>query len=358
MEQKAHLSNSQAIFPCLNRREQIVNSLRAGFFSLYNLGIRKTPIILNHKVTIRCDCRCLFCDSWKIKEDPKKLLTLDEIKHIFEQAKKLGLFLYSAWGGEPLLRSDLPEILYLAKNSHFFTVLSTDGSLLAERAKELVNLVDLFLISLDGTEEKHDQIRQYPGLFNRVVEGINQLRALGRTKIRLFSSVNTQNLDQIFALAEFAREMKVSIYFYPTLRFPGYNDQLILSQKQTEECFQKIIELKKQGYPIVNHYYYLETIRDGKETPCYFPKMHIYLDWEGTLYTCDLGPEHKGKVWGNIREINLSQLFSSPEFKRQTDQMVNCNACRLSCWELGSGKWYQVLSRRLREKLIYEYWGQ
>jgi len=38
--------------------------------------------------------------------------------------------------------------------------------------------------------------------------------------------------------------------------------------------------------------------------------------------------------------------------------MNNCNACRLSCWELGSDKWYKALARRAKEKLFWEIFWQ
>jgi len=52
LEQKAEALKAQVIPSDISRNSQLLNYLQAGFFSLYNLGIRKIPIILNHKLTI------------------------------------------------------------------------------------------------------------------------------------------------------------------------------------------------------------------------------------------------------------------------------------------------------------------
>ena len=53
------------------------------------------------------------------------------------------------WGGEPLLRQDLPELLLAAREAGLFVTLITNGWHLRERWPELRGLVDALILSLD-----------------------------------------------------------------------------------------------------------------------------------------------------------------------------------------------------------------
>jgi MoaA/NifB/PqqE/SkfB family radical SAM enzyme len=219
------------------------------FSPLKTLGmiyLKKRPFILNHKVNIACDCRCRFCNSWQIEERPESLMALDEIKSMLDQAAAVGMLSYSAWGGEPLLREDTHEIMSHARKRGFFTALSTNGSLLADRADEFIPHTSLFLISLDGIEKTHDKVRGFPGLFDRVVKGIELLRGRGAT-VRLFYNVNMMTLEDVAGAAKLAKELSVSIFYFPVVKFPGYNDQITLDRDTEAQVFGRIIGLKREG---------------------------------------------------------------------------------------------------------------
>jgi MoaA/NifB/PqqE/SkfB family radical SAM enzyme len=327
------------------------------FSPLKTLGmiyLKKRPFILNHKVNIACDCRCRFCNSWQIEERPESLMALDEIKSMLDQAAAVGMLSYSAWGGEPLLREDTHEIMSHARKRGFFTALSTNGSLLADRADEFIPHTSLFLISLDGIEKTHDKVRGFPGLFDRVVKGIELLRGRGAT-VRLFYNVNMMTLEDVAGAAKLAKELSVSIFYFPVVKFPGYNDQITLDRDTEAQVFGRIIGLKREGYPVLNLNSYLRVVRDGSGIKCHFPGYHIYVDYDGTAYTCDLGPDRKLAVWGDVREADLSALFKSEEFRAKARELINCNACRLNCGELGSGSPLLQFPVRALTRLQHEW---
>ena len=221
----------------------------------------------------------------------------------------------------------------------------------------MIPSTDLFLISINSVGERHDRMRGCSGLFWRMLAGVELVKKKGQNQVRFFTNINRVNRDQVKPLSELARELKVSIYFQPTLVHAGYNDEMILGDHEMRDAFREITALKRSGYPIANGSHHLRLISTGRRSNCYFPEMHILLDWEGTLYSCDLGPECKVK-WGNVRELGLGELFADHSFKYATRKMRNCNACRNGCFELGSQRWYRALAGRAKEKLIYEILGQ
>ena len=102
--------------------------------AVYNLGLRQRPIVLIHKICIRCDCKCKMCNSWLTREDKDKLLSREQIDEgVQEEADQLGMFVYPIAGGEPLLRR-CPEIVAHAKALGFMTLISTNAGLLEKKS--------------------------------------------------------------------------------------------------------------------------------------------------------------------------------------------------------------------------------
>lgn len=322
--------------------------------TLSQIYLRKRPFILNHKINIACDCKCRFCDSWKIKESAEDLMGTGQVKDLLDRAARAGMLSYSAWGGEPLLRDDCAEILAHARERGFFTTLSTNASLLAQRAAEIEPSTSLYLVSLDGVGNTHDKVRGFPGLFDKVVEGLEKVKQLGG-RVRLYYNVNLDTVVDLEAAAGLARNMGISIFYFPVVRFPGYNDRIVPEREAEQDAFRRVLSLKQSGYPVVNLTSYLKVIIDARSVPCRFPRYHIYVDYDGTIYTCDLGPNKKLAVWGNAREQNLEELFGSKAFREKTTQLESCNACRLSCGEIGSGSPLTQFPVRAMTRIRHEW---
>ena len=318
---------------------------------------RRRPFMLNHKINIACDCHCQFCNSWQMKEKPEELLSRPEIETLLDRARAAGMISYSIWGGEPLLREDTPAILAHARRLGFFTTVSTNASRLQERAAEFMPHTSLFAVSLDGIGETHDRVRGFPGLFDRAVAGIERLRA-DRARVRIIYNVNLKTAADVTAAAQLARRLRVSIFYMPAIPLAGYNEAVLLDDETRRRAFDEVLRLQAEGYPVLNLRSYARVIRDGTSIACHFPKYHIYVDFDGALYTCDLGPRSKLAQWGDCREVDLAALFDRPEFRAKTRELERCNACRLSCGEIGSGSplWQFPVRAltRVRHELLFQ----
>ena len=62
-------------------------------------------------VTDRCDFRCSYCMSDKMKFLPKEeILTLEELKRLCDVFVELGVKKLRITGGEPLIRKDIMQL--------------------------------------------------------------------------------------------------------------------------------------------------------------------------------------------------------------------------------------------------------
>ena len=142
-------------------------------------------------LTYRCQCRCQHCGVALYKKSKDNELKSREILHLIDETRKLGARQIYFFGGEPLLKAELPYYIKYAKQKGFKTRLDTNAFLLNEKkAKELKEAgLDLIGISIDSPyESEHDKLRGISGLFNKAINGIKYCK---ENSIKCFISTYT-----------------------------------------------------------------------------------------------------------------------------------------------------------------------
>ena len=283
----------------------------------------RKPIILTHSVTSRCNCRCKICDVWRKRPDDDEMSTR-EILQLLDEAKNLNFVAYVVWGGEPLIRPDIFEILQHARDLNFYISVITNGIYLLKRAEKLAKLADLTLVSLDHHTDYHDEMRGVKGTFDRAVKGIAKLgQKGGRAAINCVLS--KLNIDDVGRIATLARRLGVNIAFDPMEVFLGYNDEYSLSAGELKHAFSEIRSLKRQGYPILNSYEYMDHIISHTEYSCAQPSIFVMVTEDGKIkpFWC----QKTSKTLGDLRKQSLSEILHSHSFKQFAEITKNCNLC-------------------------------
>lgn len=133
------------------------------------------PILLLH-VHEHCNCRCLMCDIWQ-KTDGKELDLADFARHR-ESLLRLGVREVVLTGGEALLHRGFETLCSLLQDCEVKVTLLTTGLLLSKRAGVVSDGVDEVIVSIDGPESTHDQIRRVNGAYRLIGRGIEEVRRL------------------------------------------------------------------------------------------------------------------------------------------------------------------------------------
>lgn len=282
-----------------------------------------TPLALTHHITSRCNARCKICDLWKRNYEFQNDLSKDEIISMLNSARKAGIISYTVFGGEPLLRKEIPEILHYAKKLGMLTSLITNGCFLTEKCDSIIHNVDYLIVSLDSHDELHDEMRGLDNLLERAVAGIKKCH--GKTNILINSVITKLNLDKIEGLLELSKKLDVSITFEPMAVYDGYNNDLQPSPAEMKQAFDLIIKYKKSGYRVGNSYTYLKNFSNPRKYVCHAPKVYIKVDADGRIYSC------KGQSWGNITEREFADVFKDEKFKQFCATNETCNKCVESC---------------------------
>ena len=142
----------------------------------------RLPLEGSIDLTYRCNNNCRHC--W-LRIPPgatekQQELTLDEIKDIVTQARRMGTRRWSISGGEPLLRPDFAAVFdYITSKSVSYS-LNTNGTLITPQIAQLMKRKGNKMVALYGaTAEVHDHITRNPGSFEKTMRGFAYLREAG-----------------------------------------------------------------------------------------------------------------------------------------------------------------------------------
>lgn len=124
------------------------------------------------ELTLRCNARCVHCGS-AAGQDRRDNLTNEELLRICDELADAGCRKVTLIGGETFLHPAWREIVSRLHKHNIDIAIVTNGFLLNEEKIKFLseNGIETIGISLDApTANKHDDIRRFPGMFNRIFE--------------------------------------------------------------------------------------------------------------------------------------------------------------------------------------------
>jgi MoaA/NifB/PqqE/SkfB family radical SAM enzyme len=124
-----------------------------------------------------CNCKCVMCDIWKGNHNLKQL-TEKDIEGLLGSLRKLGTRQVLMSGGEALLNPNFFRFCAILKKADIKITLLSTGLSLTRHATSLLEWVDDLIVSLDGDEPLHDTIRNIPGAFRKLKEGVQHIHSL------------------------------------------------------------------------------------------------------------------------------------------------------------------------------------
>ena len=154
--------------------------------------------ILAWEVTRACNLACRHCRaSAQDCPHPDELSAAEGLAFIDELAGLETPPMLIFTGGEPLLRADIYDLADYARKRGVNAVMAPNGTLLdADAAARLKDCgIMRCSISLDGPDAaRHDALRGVPGAFERALDGIAALKAVGMP-FQINTTVTRANLD-------------------------------------------------------------------------------------------------------------------------------------------------------------------
>ena len=192
-----------------------------------------TPPVLQLHPSRACNLRCLHCYSSSAPGEWQEQDVLLLSRAIADGAN-LGYQVVSISGGEPLLYSGLPSLLQETLRYGMRTTITTNGLLLDQRRIELLtDRVDLLAISLDGTPDRHNSMRNASRAFETMHSRLSSLRSSGIPFGFLFTLTH-ENIDDLAWVAEFAAAEQAQLLQIHPLEEAGRARSTLQGQTPTD----------------------------------------------------------------------------------------------------------------------------
>jgi MoaA/NifB/PqqE/SkfB family radical SAM enzyme len=259
--------------------------------------VAQRPIVVSFEVTDACTCYCKHCDHGGPRDESRNMKPADYRRYM----EVLQPCVVQISGGEPLMRRDLVEIVRNIKKNESglpYTILVSNWSeMTEERYLELREAgVHQFSVSLDFPDERHDTFRGYPGLYQHLNDLMPRLAKLGHDDIVLNTCITSENVTEINAAADKAREWGVNICFSAySARRTGCRDYFLNSPEQLAILNRELdrVEARRdESHWILNSSSTLEATRryfeHGGTPGCKSGLRFLVVTSDGQLQPCSM----------------------------------------------------------------------
>jgi Fe-coproporphyrin III synthase len=304
-----------------------------------------------------CNCRCVMCDIWKGNKNQQQLRESD-ISGLLESLRKFNTGTVVMSGGEALLNPNFFRFCeILQKDGISLTLLST-GLTVKRNAANLVRWVNDIIVSLDGDEETHDAIRNIPGAFQSLKEGVHAIKSLEPGfRISARTVIHRLNFMRWSAIIEQAKGMGLDqISFLPAdVSSQAFNreqpwdtdrqHEILLNQEELPELEKVIHQLSLDHAPdyddgfiaesrakirkIYTYYAAFYGLNDYPYKKCNAPWVSAVIEADGTVRPCFFH-----QPMGNIRKDSLDNILNSEDairFRKELDIETNSTCIKCVC---------------------------
>lgn len=300
----------------------------------------RVPLEVHLELTHRCNMQCVHCycvvSRGSEKHAKQGELTTGEYARLLDDLAEMGTLYLIFSGGEVLVRQDFFDIAAYAKRRGFAFRIFTNGiGLTPERIERLAALepltVELSIYSADP--DIHDGITGVPGSFDRLIENVSRLKALG-LRIYLKSTVMKPNLPGLDRLHRLGKDLGVFAHMYGCELSPRIAgdvhgpDRYQLDEDELFDYFANPL-WRKQLIPVSAG----SLEEAAKQRPACAPGVNgCCVDPYGNVLPCVA----LRLPMGNIRERPFRELWASPPPSTQQFLAVQtyadlpeCRSCEL-----------------------------
>ena len=178
-------------------------------------------------------------------------------------------------------------------------------------------------VSLDGLEKTHDEIRGINGSFKKAVRGINAAKQ--KVAVTINMTIMAENIDGIESMVKLAKALGTKISVAVAHEYCNANASSPDFDK-IPKIARKLIQMKREGYPIVNSMGYFRVMAKEKNWNCK-PWAMINIDPYGkVVLPCYVHNDYASSV--SVFEGGIKGAVSGFDWKK----IKSCQRCSLHCY--------------------------
>lgn len=302
-----------------------------------------------------CNCRCVMCDIWKDNKNLQQL-TEEDVAGLLLSLVELGTKQVVMSGGEALLNQNFFRLCEILNKVGIKVSLLTTGLTIKHHGDQLLKWVNDIIVSLDGDQQLHDAIRNIPGAFQKLKDGVQYIHKLNPNyRITARTVIHRLNFWNWLSVIHEAKAMGLDqISFLPAdVSSHAFNRQMaweeprqheiLLSEKELPELQSVISKMLKENSTDFDTRFIAESPEKIQQIYAYyaafyglnaFPYKHCNAPWVSAVIEADgaVRPCFFHDPIGNIRQNSLTHILNSENavnFRKTLDMDKNeiCVKC-------------------------------
>ena len=335
---------------------------------------RDVPVYAHFGITHRCNLTCKMCGIWRYGNE-KEELTVDEIRFMAARMRRIGVVQVSIGGGEPFAVGHLEEAAKAFIDEGLNLRILTNGigegngrnvvqgRRYLDRVDRCIDVgVKNFSISLDSLYPKRfDYICEVDGAWDEAVRTMThisgRLHGTPGSMPTINCVVSNLNLEELPDMVRFAREIGFAISFLPVelladakdgvrnweARFIRHRPEMGLhaadsgdeARARIDRAYDKIVQMKAEGWPILNSTPYLEASRQYLKTGrfpaegCDAGRLYFSVAPNGQFTICHrTAQKHISFLDPDFEDYLRSEAYE----RERLMEAGSCEGCMRACW--------------------------
>ncbi len=297
-------------------------------FKLYGLN-QRVPLFALWLLTNRCNIRCVYCN---IPYRDYKEIGTERALELLDEMAEAGTIRVGFYGGEPLVRKDIYQLIKRAKDNGMMTHLYTNGALVKKNL-DAIKLCDGVFVSVDGPEAIHDELRG-EGTYKQAIEGLEI--SSRHVPVFIMTVLTNRNKEYIEFISDLSDNYGALVNYQPVLQIPSLSTDISsyeLSSEELQDCIHRILELKKHNPRIALSKTYLKRLLNRD------PSVHkighqlgIVKCWNGTA-SCQIDADGSLHSCLHINDSEKALNLQDHSFQKAWDFLghCSCTSCTVTC---------------------------
>ena len=262
-------------------------------------------------------------------------------------------------GGEALLHANFFRFCEILKKEKIKISLLSTGLTLKKNAQQITDWVDDVIVSLDGDETMHNAIRNIPGAYSKMAEGIDAIKMIDPDfMITCRTVIHQQNFRIWPQIIDSAKEIGLDqISFLPAdVSSHAFNREILWDENRQHEILPRqknlpelksiidgllihykndfdtrfIAESPEKIYKIYQYYASFYGLNELPFKKCNAPWVSAVIEADGTVRPCFFH-----EAYGNIKSDSLENIINNKkavDFRKQLDIDKNETCAKCVCY--------------------------
>jgi pyrroloquinoline quinone biosynthesis protein E len=299
---------------------------------------QNNPLALVCELTHRCPLHCVYCSNPRELAARVSELSTESWISVFRQAAELGVLQADLTGGEPLVRTDIVELVRAARTVGLYVSLITSGLPLDE--KKLDSLIgaglDHFQLSFQGARE--ETATEISGTKThaqklRVLDWLKS-RRVGVTLNFVLHRRNLDEMDEMLAIAENSCATRIE---FANVQYYGWafanREMLLPTRAQLDQFLAKVKAAEERLRGKIRVEYVVPDYYAKYPKPCMggWGQKVMLITPNGEALPCHAAAVIPGLRFENVKEKSLGGIWESSvtfqKFRGESWMREPCKSC-------------------------------